>query len=113
MIDSSNVFLYHKTTQRETYNKEYKKAKAEGFYDILFFNENNEVTEGAISNVFIEKNGILYTPPIECGLLKGVYRKKMMNKRNVIEKILYKKDIFEADNVFLCNSVRGLQKIKQ
>jgi len=113
-VDSSNVFLYHKTTNRNIYNNEYKKAIKECLSEILFLNEHNQVTEGAISNIIIKKKNCYYTPPLSCGLLNGVYRQHLMNKKNfpLKEKILYKKDLLKADKVLICNSLRGLREVK-
>lgn len=112
--NSENLFLYHKTTNRYLYDQEYSRHKRLGFYDTIFCNEKNEITEGAISNIFIRKNNIFYTPPITCGLLDGVYRQRMfiIHKRRVKEKVLFKKDILTADEIYLSNSVRGLVKVQ-
>ena len=48
-VDSKNLFLYHKTTNRTLYDNELKKARKNGFYDVVFTNEKDEITEGTIS----------------------------------------------------------------
>jgi len=70
------------------------------------------LTECSYSNIFIEKNGIFYTPPIKCGLLNGIYRQYLLKKfpLKYKEKVLYKKDLINADNIFICNSVRGMRR---
>ncbi len=73
-----DVFLYHKTTHRGLYDSEYRKHSARGYFDVIFTNQEGEVTEGAITNVFIKKDGVFYTPPVDCGLLDGVYRAEFM-----------------------------------
>ena len=112
-ISSRNIFLYHKTTNRKLYNEEYQKYQKLGYFDVIFQNEKGEITEGAISNIFIKKNGIYYTPPVECGLLDGVYRRYFMsrNGKKVREKILYKEDLLAADEIYLTNAVRGMVKV--
>jgi len=111
-VDQSNRFFYHKTTNRDLYDSELKKAREKGYYDVLFLNNKGEITEGAISNIFLENEGKLYTPPISCGLLNGVYRRYMFeNGFPVQEKVLFKKDLFEADKVYLANSVRGMVEV--
>jgi len=111
---SFNKFLFHKTTNRKVYDEEYKACKEKGFCDIIFRNEKNEITEGAISNIFIKKGRKYYTPPVECGLLNGVCRRYLLKKRNfpVEEKILYEKDMVSADEILLTNAVRGIVKVK-
>jgi para-aminobenzoate synthetase/4-amino-4-deoxychorismate lyase len=110
---STDIFLRHKTTQREFYNRELAAARAEGFDEALFTNEKGEVTEGAISNLFIERAGKFLTPPLVCGLLPGVYRRQLLETRtNAEECILTLADLQTADAVYLCNSVLGLRAVK-
>ena len=106
-VDSSNIFLFHKTTNREIYDR----AKKEVFDcdDVLLFNERGQITETSIANIFLEKEGSLFTPPVECGLLPGTLRASMLKKKEVCEKILTLDDLLIADRIFVGNSVRGLQ----
>jgi para-aminobenzoate synthetase/4-amino-4-deoxychorismate lyase len=70
------------------------------------------LTEGAISNVLIEKDGCWYTPPISSGVLPGVYRRHLLETRPEIqEKILSLEDVWNADAVYICNAVRGLRRV--
>lgn len=110
---SQDTFFYHKTTERKVYDREYKRCTRAGFYDVIFANEKGEVTEGAISNIFIRENGVFYTPPVSCGLLDGVYRRYLLTskKHRVKEKVLFKEDLFSAEEVYLSNSVRGLVRV--
>jgi len=110
--DPADPMLYHKTTQRPLYALEYGEASRAGFDDVLFLNLRGEVTEGAISNIFIEKDGQWFTPPIECGLLAGVYRRHLLATRpEMEERILQINDLRRADAVYICNAVRGLRRV--
>jgi para-aminobenzoate synthetase/4-amino-4-deoxychorismate lyase len=105
--------LYHKTTHRPLYSTAFKDAVNAGFDDVLFLNQRGEVTEGAISNILIEKSGRWLSPPIECGLLAGVYRRHLLETLpRVEERVLYAEDLRLADAVYLCNAVRGLRKVE-
>jgi para-aminobenzoate synthetase/4-amino-4-deoxychorismate lyase len=111
-ISSEDVFKRHKTTVRDTYDRLHAEAVAEGFDDVLFMNERDEVTEGAISNLFIEIGGLWLTPPVRCGLLPGVFRRHLLESRpNTQERILRMEDIENADVLYLCNSLRGLRRV--
>ncbi|NQT00323.1 MAG: aminodeoxychorismate synthase component I [Candidatus Omnitrophica bacterium] len=112
-INSQSPFLYHKTTCRKIYDRAHKFAQTAGYYDIIFTNERGEITEGAISNIFVRKNGKLYTPPVNCGLLPGVHRNQMLRSKKyaVEEKALFIKDLLAAEEIYLSNSVRGLVKV--
>lgn len=111
-VNSQDVFLYHKTTRRQVYDYELAAAHARGFFEVIFLNEKEEVTEGAVTNLFIENNGRLYTPAVESGLLAGVLREDLIMQKKVIEKTLYLEDVFAADKVYIGNSVRGLISAK-
>lgn len=113
-LNSKSHYLYHKTTHRALYNKEFKKYTKQGFYDILFLNEHKEICEGAISNIFLKKNGIYYTPPVHCGLLPGVFREHFIktHKGQVQEKILTVSDMETADIIYCVNSVRKMVRVK-
>jgi para-aminobenzoate synthetase / 4-amino-4-deoxychorismate lyase len=112
--DSSDKWLYHKTTNRRLYDSEHSKYRKLGFFDVIFQNEKGQITEGAIANIFIKKAGIYYTPPIECGVLKGVYRSYLLNQKKlkVKEKIIYPEDLLKADNIIMTNAVRGIVKVR-
>jgi para-aminobenzoate synthetase/4-amino-4-deoxychorismate lyase len=110
--DPADPTLYHKTTQRPIYALQYLEAQRRGFDDALFLNLRGEVTEGAISNVFIEKDGRWSTPPVECGLLAGVYRRHLLQTRPEIEeRVLFLDDLRQADGVYIANAVRGLRRV--
>ena len=66
---STDVFLRHKTTHRPLYDRLFAAAQQSGFDEVLFRNQRDEVTEGAISNIFVRIEGRLYTPPLACGVL--------------------------------------------
>mgnify|MGYP004555352369 FL=1 len=103
-VSSANPFLYHKTTIRE--------AKPKDYFDIIGINERGEITEGTYTNVAVEKDGKLYTPPISCGLLGGTYREKLIETGMMEEKILYPDDLEQAEKIFCFNSVRKLVEVE-
>ena len=110
-LEADDPFRSHKTTERIRYDEFFRKALADGFDEVVFCNERGEVTEGAISNIIIFKNGRYYTPKLSSGLLNGIYRQYFLATRhNVEETILFMEDIENADLFFVCNSVRGLRR---
>jgi len=111
--DPSDAMLYHKTTHRPIYFPAFEQATREGLDDMLFLNLRGEVTEGAISNLFVEKDGRWFTPPVECGLLAGVYRRHLLETRPEIEeRVLFIDDLRAADAIYLVNAVRGLRRVE-
>jgi para-aminobenzoate synthetase/4-amino-4-deoxychorismate lyase len=110
--NAKDPMLYHKTTHRPLYAEAFKEAVDKGFDDVLFMNEREEVTEGAISNVFVQMDGKWLTPPVECGLPAGVYRRHLLETlTGAEERVLYAEDLRRADAVYLCNAVRGLRRV--
>ena len=109
--DPRDRMLYHKTTHRRVYDEAFRAAVKAGFDDVLFLNSCGEVTEGAISNIFVENDGRWMTPPVECGLLAGVYRRHLLETRaNAEERVLFLEDLRSADAVYICNAVRGVRR---
>ena len=110
--DPREPMLFHKTTRRPVYAEAWQAATRAGCDDVLFLNLRGEVTEGAISNLLVVKDGRWFTPPIECGLLAGVYRRHLLETRaDVEERVLYAEDLRKADAVYLANAVRGLRRV--
>lgn len=111
-IDPKDEFLYHKTTRRYFYDREREKGLTKGCFETVFLNEKGEITEGAITNLFICRDKSLYTPSLQSGLLPGVLREELIKRKKVREKILYLQDLKDADAVYIGNSVRGLIEAK-
>lgn len=104
-VQSDNIFLYHKTTNRKIYER-HKLENKEAF-DILLWNERGEITEFTIGNVVVEMDGTLYTPPIECGLLGGTFREKLLKEGKIYERVIHKDELHKCTNIYFINSVRG------
>jgi para-aminobenzoate synthetase / 4-amino-4-deoxychorismate lyase len=112
-VMSTDRFLYHKTTRRKMYNEELVAAKTALCDDALFFNERDELTEGTIHNVFVVTGGVWRTPPLACGVLAGTYRAYLLGTcPNAREEVLALNDLACADEIYLCNSVRGIFPVR-
>jgi para-aminobenzoate synthetase/4-amino-4-deoxychorismate lyase len=107
-VHSKNRYLYHKTTNREVYDK----ASLKGFDDVLLYNEKDELTEFTIGNLVVKIGGKLFTPPIECGLLAGTFRAELIASGEVTERVLRKQDMAEFEAFFLVNALRKWVQIK-
>jgi para-aminobenzoate synthetase / 4-amino-4-deoxychorismate lyase len=105
--NAADLFLRHKTTRRKLYDSEYNHAQSTGHDDALFMNAEGFITEGAIHNIFIVRDGQWYTPPVSDGLLPGVLRSSL----KACERQITLGDLRLADEIYLGNSVRGLRKV--
>ncbi|MFC5069490.1 aminodeoxychorismate synthase component I [Flaviflagellibacter deserti] len=109
VMDSTDPLLAHKTTRRAVYDQpRAEAAKLHGVDEVVFVNERGELTEGSFTNLFVEKHGILLTPPLSSGLLPGVLRAELIATGQASESVLRPADLRNADAIFLGNSVRGL-----
>ncbi|MEX2092441.1 MAG: branched-chain-amino-acid transaminase [Pirellulales bacterium] len=85
-------------------------AKIEGLQagciEALMLNHKGEVSECTGDNIFLVRKGVLYTPPIDAGILEGVTRQAVIDLAQqagieVREVPLTKHDVYIADEVFL------------
>ena len=105
-LQSNDPWLGVKTTNRALYDA--VRSQLIDFDEVLFLNENREVCEGTITNIFVKKDNILVTPPISCGCLPGILREEMLLSGQAQEGILFLKDLKDGAEVFVGNSLRGL-----
>ena len=109
-VQSGEPFLYHKTTYRALYEKAL--ASKPGYDDVLLVNERGEVTESTRANILAMLEGVLYTPPVSCGLLPGTMRAQLLEQGLIVERILTPADLIRAEQVYLVNSVRGIRQVE-
>ncbi|MCK5779981.1 MAG: aminotransferase class IV [Psychrilyobacter sp.] len=94
-------------------------AKAIGSDEVVFLDTQNHISEGATSNLFFIKDGIIHTPSKECGILEGIIRSKiidlvMTNKHLTIKQGFFSlRDLLNADEVFLTNSIMGIMPVSK
>jgi para-aminobenzoate synthetase/4-amino-4-deoxychorismate lyase len=109
LTDADDLFLAHKTTVRETYDRAWRYAETRGAFDMVFFNRRGELTEGARSNVFVKLDGQWVTPPLSSGALPGVMRAVVLADpaRGALERTITRQDFERAQAVMVCNALRG------
>lgn len=87
--------------------------------DIIFLNEKGELCETTRANVFFLIEGVLFTPPVICGLLPGTIRQELLDcgtvqiegvQVPVREKILKPQDVRDAAPCWVTNALMGLKK---
>lgn len=89
-----------------------------GYDEAIFTNIYDEICEGSLSNIFFVRNGKLYTPAVECGILPGIMRRKVIylcEKHMVpIEIGKYtKEDLLMAEEIFITNSLMEIMPVSK
>jgi para-aminobenzoate synthetase/4-amino-4-deoxychorismate lyase len=107
-IDSGDWRLRHKTSDRGLYDEALKRARAAGASEALLLRDDGLVTEGSFTNVFVERGGVLLTPPASLGLLPGVLRRAYLMRGDAREAALTLDDL--SGGFLIGNAVRGLMK---
>lgn len=107
--DAGDPFARHKTTRRGRYERCFAAAAARGCDDALLLNREGFVTETSRANVFLERDGLLLTPPVEHGLLPGVLRRELIEAGRAREAPLRMADFRAAPGWFVGSSLRGLR----
>ncbi|MFZ2972801.1 MAG: aminodeoxychorismate synthase component I [Ferribacterium limneticum] len=109
-IDSRDVLRRHKTTVRPLYDAALCSLSADSpVFDQVFLNERGEVAEGARTNIFVECEGVLLTPPLASGALPGVLRASLLAAGQAREAVLWPEDL--AAGFWLGNALRGLVRV--
>jgi para-aminobenzoate synthetase/4-amino-4-deoxychorismate lyase len=101
--NSSDLLLRHKTNWRGLYEDELKRL---GTDEVIFCNQRGEVTEGARSNIFVKRDGVLLTPPLEAGVLDGRLRAELVATGKAREAAVTPDDL--GGEIYFGNSLRGL-----
>lgn len=107
--DSSDPFLFHKTTHRKVYDQAQQDVGSA--FTALLWNKLGELTEFTIGNLVVEKDGHYFTPPVQSGLLAGTFRQQLLDNGTIEERIIHKDSLCEWDKIWFINGVRGWVEI--
>jgi para-aminobenzoate synthetase/4-amino-4-deoxychorismate lyase len=95
--------LRHKTSRRGFYDRARSEA---GSWEVVFTDPEGFLTEGSFTSIFVERDGVLLTPPLARGLLPGVLRAELIASGRAAEHDLRPEDL--AGGFLLGNALRGL-----
>jgi para-aminobenzoate synthetase/4-amino-4-deoxychorismate lyase len=109
-VDRTDVFLYHKTTNRSVYER--ARASRPHADAVVLWNEAGEITEATEANVVITRGSLKVTPALEYGLLPGVKRAELLAAGEIVEGRITKEELRSADEIWLINSVRGWMRCR-
>lgn len=103
LVPREDFRLAHKTTRRALYDDP---RRAAGTWEVVFTDAEGFLTEGSFTSLFVERDGVLVTPPLSRGLLPGVLRAELLASGRAVEGDLRPEDL--ARGFLLGNAVRGL-----
>ncbi|MBK9515977.1 MAG: chorismate-binding protein [Anaeromyxobacter sp.] len=104
-ISSRDPALFHKTTARGLY--EARRAGRPDCFDVILLNEAGRPTETTIGTLVVEQDGQRVTPPLQEGLLPGVFRAHLLARGEVLERPLTRAEVERATRLWLVNALRG------
>ncbi len=103
-VDTRSPLLFNKTTSRAVYDE--ARASRPDLDDVLLWNGRGELTEGTVANLVVELDGRRVTPPVECGLLPGVFRQELLTRGEVEPRVVRVDELASASRLWLVNSLR-------
>src|SRR5208282_2519768 len=88
-------------------------AQRQGLDEVVLLNERGEIAECTAANIFVVKNGKVFTPPLNSGCLEGVTRGILFEIAPeggvaVIQQALRPDDLYSADEIFISSTNRNL-----
>ena len=81
-----------------------------GFDEAILLTMDGHVSEGSAENIFIVRQGVLYTPPPSDNILEGITRQTVMHLAreemglDVVERSIDRTELYASDEVFLCGT---------
>ena len=102
-VAQSDWRLRHKTSDRSFYDDA---RRAAGTFEVVLQRPDGALTEGSFTSIFVERDGVLLTPPLELGLLPGILRARLLAEGRAVETVLTAADL--ANGFFIGNALRGL-----
>ncbi len=92
-------------------------AKENDYENCILLNADKQVVEVLNGNIFLVKGNTVTTPPLKSGCLNGIIRKKLMGilekveGYTLVEASISPFDLQKADELFITNSIIGIQSI--
>jgi len=91
-------------------------ALKSGYDEAIMLNYNGKIAEGSAENIFIVKNGIIKTPPLDADILNGITRDSIIrlikaDRFKLIQKIITLKELLKADEVFMTGTAAEVKSV--
>ena len=95
----------------------FQQSQSDGVNETVLYNSQKEITEASVSNVFLVKDGVIYTPPLDNQLLPGITRHILIEsirkdgKYSLEERSIQLEELFVADEVWLTSSSKEVAPV--
>lgn len=100
-----------KTTSYLPYFWAWEAARARGFDEALLLTEREWICESARASIFWAKDGVLYTPSLDCGCLRGVGRAVVLEQWGAHQGNWSLEALWEADEAFVVSGATGARAL--
>jgi branched-subunit amino acid aminotransferase/4-amino-4-deoxychorismate lyase len=109
-----NIFSPYKTAHSLLYTLSGIYNKTKSVDESYILNQKGHIIESTSSNIFTVYGDELFTPPVSEGCINGIMRKNIMriaedNSIKVTEKQINLEDLLSAEELFLTNTIKGVQ----
>jgi branched-chain amino acid aminotransferase len=92
-------------------------ANRSGYEEAILLTHDGYIADGSGENIFIVKDGVIYTPDLSASILPGITRNTVMQiaqdlGHSVVEKNLIRTDLYLADEVFMCGTAAEVTPVR-
>ena len=93
-------------------------ALSMGYEEAILLNLDGYVSEGSGENIFVVKDGVIYTPPPEACMLMGITRDSVIKLARdmgytVVERNILREELYIADEVFLTGTAAEVTPVRE
>ena len=93
-------------------------AVIDGYDEALMLNSDGAISEGSGENLFLMRDGVIYTPPLSAGCLDGVTRNSVMTLLSddgyrVVEKVIHRSDLYYCDELFMTGTAAEVTPVRE
>ena len=94
------------------------RGEPRGYEEAILLTRDGYVADGSGENIFVVKDGVIYTPDLSTGILPGITRDTVIQIAQdlgytVVEKNLIRSDLYLADEVFMCGTAAEVTPIRE
>ncbi len=91
-------------------------ALKSGYDEAIMLNYSGKVAEGSAENIFVVKNGMIKTPPLDADILNGITRDSVIrlirsDGIKLIEKNITVNELLKADEVFMTGTAAEVKSV--